>query len=73
MLYNTAEAIASETPDPAVAVAMTAAAASLIPVVVIGAGKEMYDKYTKTGTPDLVDFIFTVLGALPVLLTLVAK
>jgi hypothetical protein len=48
-------------------------AAALIPVVVIGAGKEMYDKYSKKGTPDLVDFIFTVLGALPVLLTLVAK
>jgi hypothetical protein len=46
---------------------------ALAPVVVIGAAKEVYDKSSKKGTPDLVDFIFTVLGALPVLLTLVAK
>jgi hypothetical protein len=47
--------------------------AALIPVVIIGIGKEVYDKQSKTGTPDLVDFIFTVLGALPVLLTFVVK
>lgn len=48
-------------------------AAALIPVIIIGAAKEMYDKQSKSGTPDLVDFIFTVLGALPVLLTLITK
>lgn len=37
---------------------------SMIPVVIIAALKEMYDKKTKRGTPDFWDFLFTVLGGL---------
>ena len=42
---------------------------SLAPVVIIGASKEVYDKYSKKGTPDIIDFLYTVAGAIPVLLT----
>jgi hypothetical protein len=39
---------------------------SLIPVIIIGALKEIYDYYSKTGTPDIVDFLYTIFGAIPV-------
>ena len=42
---------------------------ALAPVVIIGAAKEVYDKYSKKGTPDIIDFLYTVAGALPVLMT----
>ena len=46
---------------------------ALAPVVIIGASKEVYDKYSKKGTPDVIDFLYTVAGALPVLLTTIIK
>jgi hypothetical protein len=46
---------------------------ALVPVAIIGAAKEMYDKYSKKGTPDIIDFLYTVAGALPVLLTTIIK
>jgi hypothetical protein len=46
---------------------------ALAPVVIIGAAKEVYDKYSKKGTPDVVDLLYTVAGALPVLLTSIIK
>ncbi len=33
-------------------------------VVLIGAGKEVYDKVSKKGTPELLDFIYTVAGGI---------
>jgi general stress protein CsbA len=41
---------------------------SIIPVIVIGAAKEFYDWYTKKGNPEWMDFIWTVIGGLVVLL-----
>lgn len=41
---------------------------SIIPVILIGAGKEAYDYYTKKGNPEWLDFIWTVVGGLVVLL-----
>lgn len=42
---------------------------ALIPVILAGGAKEMYDYWTDKGTPDFNDFIFTILGAIPVLIT----
>ncbi len=39
---------------------------SLIPVIIVGASKEIYDYYSKTGTPDIIDFLYTLVGAIPV-------
>jgi len=36
----------------------------IIPVIFIGAGKEIYDFYSKKGTPDWWDFIWTVIGGI---------
>jgi hypothetical protein len=41
---------------------------AMIPVIIIGLSKEIYDYITKKGTPDIIDFLFTVLGALPPLI-----
>ena len=41
---------------------------SLIPVIIIGAGKEAYDYYTKQGNPEWLDFIATLFGGIVVLL-----
>ena len=41
---------------------------SIIPVIIIGAGKEIYDYYSKKGTPDWWDFIWTIIGGLVMLL-----
>lgn len=41
---------------------------SIVPVIIIGAGKEAYDYYSKKGNPEWMDFIATVLGGLFVLL-----
>lgn len=35
----------------------------VIVAVIAAAGKELYDKVTGTGTPELLDFVATVLGA----------
>lgn len=37
---------------------------AMIPVVLIGAAKEIYDYKTKKGNPDMFDFVWTVLGGL---------
>ena len=44
-------------------------AMAIIPVIVAGAAKELYDYYIGKGTPDVIDFLYTVLGAIPVLIT----
>jgi succinate dehydrogenase/fumarate reductase cytochrome b subunit len=31
--------------------------------LIVGAGKELYDKISKKGTPELWDFIFVVIGS----------
>jgi len=41
---------------------------ALIPVILIGAGKEIYDWKSKKGNPEWWDFIFTVLGGLSIFL-----
>lgn len=38
--------------------------------ILAAAGKEVYDKVSKKGTPELWDFIFTVIGALSAFLCL---
>lgn len=39
---------------------------------VVAVGKEVYDRVSRRGTPDVMDALFTVAGALPVLLPLAA-
>jgi len=41
----------------------------LIPVFIIAIGKEIYDKITKKGTPEVMDFVYTI--APSVILTLI--
>jgi hypothetical protein len=43
--------------------------AALIPVIVIGIAKEVYDEKKRKGRGDIWDFLYTVAGALPVLIT----
>jgi len=40
-------------------------ALALIPVMVIAAGKEVYDGLSKKGTADVIDYLFTIAGAIP--------
>jgi hypothetical protein len=40
-------------------------AVAIIPVIVVAAGKEMYDAISKKGTPDVIDYLFTIAGAIP--------
>ena len=42
---------------------------ALIPVIVIGVTKEVYDEKRRKGAGDLIDFLYTVAGAIPVLIT----
>lgn len=44
-------------------------AIAIIPVMIAGAGKEFYDYYSGKGTPDVLDFLYTILGAIPVFIT----
>jgi hypothetical protein len=46
---------------------------AIIPLVMIALGKETYDYITKKGTPDVIDFLFTILGALPPLILNIIK
>ena len=46
---------------------------ALIPVMIAGGAKEAYDYYSGKGTPDIADFLYTVLGAIPVLMTHIIK
>lgn len=47
--------------------------AALIPVILIGGIKEMCDCWSGKGTPDLKDTLFTIAGAIPVLITYLWK
>jgi hypothetical protein len=38
---------------------------AMVPVIVIGTGKEVYDYISKKGTPDINDLLYTIYGALP--------
>jgi|TARA_R110000868_G_scaffold242231_1_gene497762 hypothetical protein len=38
-------------------------------MIIIAVGKEIYDNKTKTGTPELMDVVWTLLGALTILIT----
>ncbi len=40
-------------------------AIALIPVMITAAGKEIYDAVSKKGTPDIIDYLFTIAGAIP--------
>jgi hypothetical protein len=40
---------------------------SFMVVVMVGVGKEIYDKVSGKGTPEILDAIATVLGAIPVI------
>lgn len=44
---------------------------SFLPVIFVAGAKEIYDYYSEKGTPDLEDFTYTILGALPVFITLI--
>jgi VanZ family protein len=46
---------------------------SLLIVAVIAALKEWHDKYVPGSTPDIMDWIWTMLGCLPVLLIQIIK
>lgn len=46
---------------------------SLLIVAVIAALKELYDKYVPGSTPDIMDWVWTMLGCLPVLLIQIIK
>jgi len=41
---------------------------ALIPVIAIGTAKEVIDYVTNKGTPDINDLLYTIYGALPILL-----
>lgn len=36
----------------------------VVMAIIAGIGKEIYDKVSKKGTPEFLDFVFTVLGGL---------
>lgn len=40
----------------------------LIPVVAIATAKEVYDYVSKKGTPEINDLLYTIYGALPLLI-----
>lgn len=46
---------------------------SLIIVAIIAALKEWHDKYVPGATPDIMDFVWTMAGCLPILLTQLTK
>jgi len=41
---------------------------ALLPVVVIGTAKEVYDYVSGKGTPDINDLLYTIYGAMPILI-----
>lgn len=41
---------------------------ALIPVVAIGTAKEVYDYVSKKGTPDINDLLYTIYGAIPIII-----
>jgi hypothetical protein len=49
-------------------VAVFASIAALIATTIMAVAKELYDKYSGTGTPDFYDIVYTVAGGIVVLL-----
>lgn len=45
---------------------------AVIVAILAGAGKEIYDKVTGKGTPEFLDFVATVVGAIAAIATSVA-
>jgi len=41
---------------------------AIIPVIVIGTAKEVWDYLSHQGTPDINDLLYTIYGALPLLI-----
>jgi len=41
---------------------------AMIPVIAIATGKEVYDYVSGKGTPDINDLLYTIYGALPLLI-----
>jgi hypothetical protein len=41
---------------------------ALIPVIAIATAKEVYDYISKKGTPELNDLLYTIYGAIPLLI-----
>jgi len=41
--------------------------------IVVGASKEIYDKISGKGNPEILDLVFTVLGGLIIFLTQITK
>jgi len=41
---------------------------ALIPLVAIATTKELYDYFSKKGTPDVNDLLYTIYGAIPLLI-----
>jgi hypothetical protein len=42
--------------------------AALIPVLIIGTAKEVYDYVSKKGNPEINDLLYTIYGAIPILI-----
>jgi len=41
---------------------------AMIPVIAIATGKEVYDYVSGKGTPDINDLLYTIYGALPIMI-----
>jgi len=41
---------------------------AIIPVIAIGTAKEIYDYISKKGTPELNDLLYTIYGAIPLMI-----
>lgn len=41
---------------------------AMLPVIAIGTAKEVYDYVSKKGTPDINDLLYTIYGAMPILI-----
>jgi len=41
---------------------------AMVPVIAIGTGKEVYDYVSGKGTPDINDLLYTIYGAMPILI-----
>jgi hypothetical protein len=41
---------------------------ALIPVIAIATAKEVYDYISKKGTPEINDLLYTIYGAIPILI-----
>ena len=41
---------------------------ALVPVIFIATAKEVYDYVSKKGTPDINDLLYTIYGAIPIII-----